>query len=77
MQGVKLYTADGEFVVSGKVPPFLEGKEADVLLWGERVFKLNRGGTGVAITDHDGALLYTEAFAIALVITDQNEAVWK
>jgi hypothetical protein len=68
MRPVKLYTVDGGFVVEGYVPAFLPGREADVLIWGERFFLLNRSG-GTAITDADGALLYTEAFAIALVDT--------
>lgn len=71
MRLVKLYTAGGGFVVAGHVPPFLKDKEADVLFWGERVFKLNRTGAGEALADHEDALLYTEAFTIALVIIDE------
>lgn len=70
MRRVKLYTSDGGFVVAGYVPPFLEGKEADVLLWGDRVFRLTRVGDhvcGKAIVDHDQALVYAETFAVALV----------
>jgi len=69
MRNVKLYAATGGFVVAGQVPPFMEGQEAEVLLWGSRVFKLNRASNGVAIADHDAALLYTETFAVALVVT--------
>ncbi|NEQ29050.1 MAG: hypothetical protein F6K28_60945 [Microcoleus sp. SIO2G3] len=33
---VTLHTANGDFVVSGKIPPF--NQYPDVLFWGERVF---------------------------------------
>jgi len=69
MRAVKLFTATGGFVVAGQVPLFLEGHEAEVLLWGSRVFTLSRASNGVAIADHDAALLYTEVFAVALVVT--------
>lgn len=70
MQPVVLYTRDGGFVVSGAVPPFLPGKEADVLKWGSRVFKLDRYTHGDAIHNLEGALIYTEVFAIELVATN-------
>lgn len=70
MQPVVLYTINGGFVVSGEVPPFQRGKEADVLLWGGRVFRLGRRRNLDAITNADGALIYIEAFAIALVVTN-------
>lgn len=68
MKPVKLYTMTGGFVVEGRVPPFLKDREADVILWGDRAFKLSRSGSGEAIEDASGALLYTEAFAVSLVI---------
>lgn len=70
MQPVMLYARDGGFVVSGLVPPFLLGKEADVLLWGDKVFTLDRNSDGKAAVNRefDNALIYTEAFAIALVV---------
>jgi hypothetical protein len=61
----------GGFVVAGHIPPFVEGYEPDVLVWGERFFKANLNDDGNAIVDQDGALLYTEAFAVALVIIDE------
>lgn len=70
MQPVNLYTVDGGFVVAGEVPPFLRSKEADVILWGSRVFRLNRHHDGDAITSINGALIYTEVFAVALVVTN-------
>jgi hypothetical protein len=61
---VKLFTADGGFVVEGEIPPFQT--EPDVLIWGERVFKF--GGMV-----QDGARLlhlnYIECFSVALVRT--------
>lgn len=68
MQKVKLFTGSGGFVVAGWVPPFLAGMEAEVLLWGERVFSLSKDAEGEPIRDTaDGSLLYNEAFAVALV----------
>jgi hypothetical protein len=72
MQSVKLYTATGAFVVSGWVPPFLDGLEAEVLIWGERIFQLRRRHPRQAILDTDGALQYDEVFAIALVNTERK-----
>jgi hypothetical protein len=66
MQPVKLYTADGGFVVEGQVPAFLKGLEAEVIIWGERLFKLDRVG-GAPHIDKDGALVYKEIFFVALV----------
>lgn len=67
MQRVKLYTADGGFVVAGQLPPFLAGREAQVVLWGARVFQLSgeRRPAG-----EPTVLLYTEVFAVALVSTE-------
>jgi hypothetical protein len=71
MQDVILYNAAGQFVVSGKVPPFLDGHEAEVLLWGDRVFTLNKtSAAGLPLRDPTGALRYTEAFAVALASVD-------
>ena len=68
MRLVKLFTADGRFVTRGRVPPFLEGHEAEALLWGDRVFLLMRDFTTDAIVlDADGAFSYGEVFAVALV----------
>ena len=72
MKPVKLYTADGGFVTSGAVLPFLPGMEATVLIWGERVFTLDYASPGVPDEDASGALHYTEAFAVALVAVDED-----
>lgn len=69
MQPVMLYTSSGGFVVRGHIPPFMTGMEAEVILWGSRVFTLSRN-EGVPVRGRDGALVYAEAFAVALVITE-------
>jgi hypothetical protein len=46
----------------------MSGHEAQVLLWGDRVFKLDRED-GVVVSEADGALRYIEVFAVALVDT--------
>lgn len=74
MQHVKLYTASGGFVVAGWVPPFLAGLEAEVLIWGERVFKLRRDRNANTAADDGGSLIYDEAFAVALVQVDGGPA---
>jgi hypothetical protein len=71
MQLVRLYTVDGECLVSGRVPPFVAGAEADVILWGDRYFTIDRI-KGRPIVDDEGALFYTEAFAVALVDIDRS-----
>jgi len=70
MQPVRLYTADGGFVVAGVLPPFQSGLEAEVLIWGERVFLLARTTWRRApLREANGALVYREVFAVALVQT--------
>jgi hypothetical protein len=73
-QAVRLYAnehdGEGSFVVAGRVPRFLPGREANVLLWGSRVFSLKRTHNGTAVTTDQDALIYIEAFAVALMITD-------
>jgi len=67
MQPVKLFTRDGGFVVAGFVPPFMAGHEADVIVWGIRVFTLDTLRDGEPKIDANGALIYSECFAVALV----------
>jgi hypothetical protein len=38
MQKVTLYTKDGSLVSEVEIPPFLEGKGPEVIIWGNRVF---------------------------------------
>ena len=65
MRSVRLYNAERKFVVAGVVPPFVQGKEAEVLVWGVRVFMLDRSTIGNEVLD------YIEVFATALVeLTD-------
>jgi hypothetical protein len=35
---VDLFTKEGGFVVSVKIPNFLAGREPEVVIWGDRVF---------------------------------------
>lgn len=56
---VKLETSDGEHVGHSHVPPF--NKPPDVLLWGDRVFKLHEDAK-------HGAVVYRECFAVAIVV---------
>lgn len=73
MQRVKLYTMGGGFVVAGWIPPFLQGLEAEVIVWGERIFGLKRHpGDGLPKLEADGAMVYYELFAVALVNTEPN-----
>ncbi len=67
MRPVQLFTSDGDFVVSGQLPAFVTGHEAEVLLWGSRVFRLHRTD---GIQDVTVPLRYEEVFATALVIVD-------
>lgn len=69
MQPVKLLTRNGELVTYGSVPPFMIGKEAEVLLWGSRVFSLEYDKKGEPSYDVSGHLVYRESFAVALIIT--------
>ncbi len=38
MQKVTLYTKNTELVAEVDIPPFLEGKGPEVIIWGNRVF---------------------------------------
>lgn len=58
MKTVLLYTKDGGFVVSGKIPAF--DVPPDVILWGDRHFQYSG-------TDDEGVDSYVECFAVALV----------
>lgn len=66
MQPVQLYTRNGGFVVSGHVPPFQPGLEADIIVWGDRTFALQPDKPA-----HGGPLRYVEVFAVALVDADR------
>lgn len=63
---VNLETKDGQAVVAGLIPPFLELPA--VITWGTRVFTLHseRGQTS-------GPIIYREAFAVALVTGEDGE----
>lgn len=61
MRKVMLYTASGEFVVSGWVPAF--NTPPDVLVWGDRHFKYDG-------SDDENVDSYSECFAVALVKVD-------
>lgn len=70
MRRVKLYTSDGGFVVAGVIPPFLPGLEAEVVIWGVRVFKLVRSPSGEPAVDFEQSFAYHEVFYTALVSTE-------
>ena len=59
MKTVLLYTKDGGFVVSGKIPAF--NVPPDVIVWGDRIFQYS------ATTD-EGTDSYVECFAVALTV---------
>jgi hypothetical protein len=69
MMRVQLYTRDGEFVVEGLIPPFLEWPQ--VILWGSRIFTWYEE----VMVDRPGQMgpemipFYREAFSVALVLT--------
>lgn len=57
MRKVQLQTSDGRAVTSGLIPPF--STHPDVIFWGTRTFTFATAGAE--------ALVYREAFAVALV----------
>lgn len=59
---VKLYTADGGFVVAGEIPRF--NQLPDVIVWGERFFRYGDKRLPQAI---EGPVHYVECFTVALV----------
>lgn len=62
MKKVKLFTADGGFVADVKIPPFLPGKDPDVIMWGQRFFKRHS-----EVRSPDGDYLdYRECFVYAV-----------
>lgn len=61
MKKVILYTKEGGFVVSGRVPVFNEPPA--FLIWGDRTFEYRS-------TDDENVDLYYECFAVALVQVD-------
>lgn len=61
MKKVILYTVDGGFVVSGRVPFF--NVPPDVLIWVDRVFRYDS-------TDDESVDTYIECFAVALIRVD-------
>jgi hypothetical protein len=68
MLPVQLFTNDGGFVASGRIPPFLSGLEPHVVVWGDRTFCLARHES---TRDPAAPLLkYVDVFAVALVDVD-------
>lgn len=65
MQEVRLETADGQYVVTGIMPPFKT--TPPVVIWGQRVFQLH-----TTIIKSGAQLLYREVFAVAIVQTRQD-----
>lgn len=57
---IRLETANGDYVITGIIPPFQTLPE--VVIWGERVFRL-------ASDDGEATPVYREVFFVAVVQT--------